>query len=141
MTERDIEDLKESTRRTDRIESEEAEEESDSEVEYTPIDEVVLRKNAEEDVSGLKEQTQRRDRIHTIDDEEVNLQPFEALDFEGEMYESVEEPYCGNCEFVTFRKHNGKPEPHCTEWGAKTRLDPGMVCSDYVPQGHVDGDD
>lgn len=137
MTERDLDELKERTRRSDRIESEEGEED-DGEVEYTPIDEVVLRENAREDVSGLKEQTQRRDRIHTVDDEEVNLQPFEELGFEGEPYDAVDEPYCGNCEFVTFRKHNGKPEPHCTEWGAKTSLDPGMVCPDYVPQGHAD---
>lgn len=138
MTERDLDDLKERTRRTDRIESQEVEEEDDGEVEYTPIDEVVLRENESEDVSGLKEQTQRRDRIHTIDDERVNLEPFESLGFEGEPYDSVEEPYCGNCAFVKFRKHNGKPQPHCTEWGAKTELSPGMVCKDYVPQGHAD---
>ncbi|MDY7082055.1 MAG: hypothetical protein SXQ77_06540 [Halobacteria archaeon] len=134
----EIDELKEKTKRTDRIDEGKEDEDAQSrkdELEYTPIEDVVLRKNAQEDVDGLKEQTKRTNRIEVEEDDEMNLQPFHELEFEGEEYEDLDDVYCGNCDHVTFKKHQGKPQPHCSKWDNKTRLEPNMVCPDYKPQG------
>ncbi|MDY6780601.1 MAG: hypothetical protein SV760_08675 [Halobacteria archaeon] len=133
----DIDDLKEKTQRDDRLtEDEDTEEEDEDELEYASVDEVVLRENAGEDVAELRKQTKRTNRIdnESEEEDEMELSPFEAFDFD-EVAEAVDDPYCGNCSSVTFRKRDGEPEPFCSKYDLKTKLESGMVCSDYEPQG------
>lgn len=134
----DLEDLKQRTTRDDRLDESEDEEEDDEEVAYTPIEDVVLRENAEQGVETLREQTERGGRVEVDEPDEVVLSPYEEL-FGGEFDDAVDDPYCGNCEHVTFRKHNGDPGPHCSFFDLKTRLESGKVCENYEPQTHGGG--
>ncbi len=131
----DLEELKEKTSRDDRL-SETAEEKEDGDEEpvaYTPVEDVVLRENADQGVKTLREQTERGERVDGDDEpDEAKLSPYDEL-FDDEVG-TVDDPYCGNCDHVTFRKHNGEPGPHCTQLDLKTRLESGMVCEDYEPQ-------
>lgn len=128
----DLEELKEKTSRDDRLSETEEEEDDEEAVSYTPVEDVVLRENAEQGVKTLREQTERSGRVEGDDEpDEVQLSPYEEL-FEEES--PVDDPYCGNCDHVTFRKHNGEPGPHCSFFDLKTRLESGMVCGDYEPQ-------
>jgi hypothetical protein len=131
----DLEELKEKTSRDDRLsETTDEEEEKDEPVAYTPVEDVVLRENAEQGVKTLREQTERGERVDSDDEpDEVELSPYDEL-FEDEFEGTVDDPYCGNCDHVTFRKHNGEPGPHCAYLDLKTRLESGMVCEDYEPQ-------
>lgn len=129
----DLEELKKKTSRDDRL-SETEEDDEEDEVAYTPVEDVVLRENAEQGVKTLREQTERSGRVEGDDEpDEVQLSQYEEL-FEEES--PVDDPYCGNCDHVTFRKHNGEPGPHCSFFDLKTRLESGMVCGDYEPQTH-----
>ena len=67
------------------------------------------------------------------EEDEMGLSPYEEL-FGDEYEDSIDDPYCGNCSHVTFRKHNGSPGPHCSFFDIKTRLESGMVCEEYEPQ-------
>jgi hypothetical protein len=127
----DLEELKEKTSRDDRL-SETEDDEDDEPVAYTPVEDVVLRENAEQGVKTLREQTERGERVEGDDEpDEAELSPYDEL-FDEEL--PVDDPYCGNCDHVTFRKHNGEPGPHCALLDLKTRLESGMVCEDYEPQ-------
>jgi len=133
----EIERLKEKTSRDDRL-SEGAEGngeaengEGDDERVYASVDEVVLRENAKEGVKTLREQTERESRLSGDDEpDEVILSEYEEIFDEP----PVDDPYCGNCEHVTFRKRDGSPSPHCSFLDLKTRLESGMVCEKYEPQ-------
>lgn len=134
----DIERLKEKTSRDDRLsegtdrngEKKDGIQEEDETV-YAPIEEVVLRENAKEGVKTLREQTERDSRLSDSDEpDEVELS--ECSDIFDEA--PVDDPYCGNCEHVTFRKRDGSPSPHCSLLDLKTRLESGMVCEKYEPQ-------
>jgi len=129
----DLEDLKRKTTREDRLGETEEEEDEEEEVAYTPVEDVVLRESAEQGIKRLREQTERSGRVENDEPEEMNLSPYEEL-FGGEYDDSVDDPYCGNCSHVTFRKHNGSPGPHCSFFDIKTRLESGMVCEEYEPQ-------
>lgn len=144
MTETDIEaeeirELKKKTSREDRLsEGPDAEElEAEEDVDYTPIDEVVLRENADKDIDALKRETTKGERVEEEDLEEADLHPYEEYDFEYDE-EAVQEPYCGNCEAIEFKKHKGDPRPHCSLHDSVTELKPGYVCGGYVPQGMDD---
>ncbi len=136
----EIRKLKKKTSRDDRLsedeasETDEAEAERDEDVDYTPIDEVVLRKNADKDIDALKRETERGERVDEDEAQEVDLHPYEEYDFDYDE-EAVEDPYCGNCESVEFKKHKGDPKPHCSLHDCVTSLKPGHVCGGYVPQG------
>jgi hypothetical protein len=133
----DLEELKKKTSRDDRLSEIEDGEEEEEETAYTPIEDVVLRENADQGVKTLREQTERSGRVEGEDEpDEAELLPYEEL-FDDET--PVEDPYCGNCDHVTFRKHNGEPGPHCSLLDLKTRLESGMVCGDYEPQTHGGG--
>jgi len=136
----DIEELKKKTSRDDRL-SETGDEngEEDEPDAYTPVEDVVLRENAEQGVKTLREQTERGERVEGDDEpDEVELSVYGEL-LDGDT-KTVDDPYCGNCDHVTFRKHNGEPGPHCSFHDLKTRLESGMVCGEYEPQmGGGDG--
>jgi hypothetical protein len=130
----DLEKLKEKTARDDRLgETEDDDEEDEEEVAYTPVEDVVLRENAQQGVETLREQTERGGRVEKEEEDEMKLSPYEEL-FGEEYDDSIDDPYCGNCSHVTFRKHNGSPGPHCSFFDIKTRLESGMVCEEYEPQ-------
>lgn len=129
----DLEKLREKTTREDRLGETEEEDDEEEEVAYTPIEDVVLRENADQEVKTLREQTERGGRVEKQEPDEMDLSPYEDL-FGDEDTESVEDPYCGNCEHVAFRKHNGSPGPHCSFFDIKTRLESGMVCEKYEAQ-------
>jgi len=129
----DLEDLKRKTTREDRLGETEEEEDEEEEVAYTPVEDVVLRESAEQGIKRLREQTERGGRVENDEPEEMNLSPYEEL-FGGEYDDAIDDPYCGNCSHVTFRKHNGSPGPHCSFFDIKTRLESGMVCEEYEPQ-------
>lgn len=69
----------------------------------------------------------------------VDLSPFHELDIDKEILEFAEEVYCANCRH--FRMHEGgsvpipADSPYCQFWEEETRVQGGMVCSEYVPQG------
>jgi hypothetical protein len=129
----DLEELREKTTREDRLGETEEEEDEEDEVAYTPVEDVVLRESAEQGIKRLREQTERGGRVENDEPEEMGLSPYEEL-FGGEYDDAVDDPYCGNCSHVTFRKHNGSPGPHCSFFDIKTRLESGMVCEEYEPQ-------
>jgi hypothetical protein len=131
----DLEELKEKTSRDDRLsETEDDDDEEDEPVAYTPVEDVVLRENADQGVKTLREQTERGERVEGDEEpDEVELSPYDEL-FEDAGGETVDDPYCGNCDHVTFRKHNGEPGPHCALHDLRTRLESGMVCGEYEPQ-------
>jgi hypothetical protein len=130
----DLEKLKEKTTRDDRLsETEDEKEEDEEEVAYTPVEDVVLRENAQQGVETLREQTERGERVENEEPDEMKLSSYEEL-FGDEYEDAVDDPYCGNCSHVTFRKHNGSPGPHCSFFEIKTRLESGMVCEEYEPQ-------
>jgi hypothetical protein len=130
----DLEKLKEKTARDDRLgETEDDDEEDEEEVAYTPVEDVVLRENAQQGVETLREQTERGGRVEKEEEDEMKLSPYEEL-FGDKYDDSIDDPYCGNCSHVTFRKHNGSPGPHCSFFDIKTRLESGMVCEEYEPQ-------
>ncbi|MFP4632158.1 MAG: hypothetical protein ACOCT0_00485 [Halobacteriota archaeon] len=138
MTELDQEELellKKKTTKDDRLAEETSEDEDEDDVDYTPIDEVVLRKNADKDIDALKRETSRGERVEEDDEEQaVELRPHEEFEFDfGD--EAVDDPYCGNCAAIEFEKHRGQPRPRCAENDCPTSLKPGHVCGDYVPQG------
>ena len=135
----DLEDLKQKTTRDDRLSETEEEEEEEDEVAYTPVEDVVLRENAKHGVETLREQTERTERVEKDEPDEMELSPYEEL-FGGEYDDAIDDPYCGNCEHVEFRKHNGSPGPHCSFFDLKTRLESGMVCEEYEPQTGDGGD-
>jgi len=136
----EIEKLKQKTTRDDRLSEtdEDEDEEEDEEVTYTPVEDVVLRENAKKGVKTLREQTERGERVENDEPDEMELSPYEEL-FGGEFDDAVDDPYCGNCSHVEFRKHNGSPGPHCSVFDLKTRLESGMVCEEYEPQTHGGG--
>lgn len=135
----EIRELKKKTSREDRLsEGPDAEElEADDDVDYTPIDEVVLRENADKDIDALKRETTKGERVEEEDLEEVDLHPYGDYDFDYDE-DAVEDPYCGNCEAIEFRKHKGDPKPHCSLHDSVTKLKPDHVCGGYVPQGMDD---
>ncbi|MCX2818308.1 hypothetical protein EGH25_02940 [Haladaptatus sp. F3-133] len=129
----ELEELREKTSRDDRLSETEEEDEDEEPVAYTPVEDVVLRENADQGVKTLREQTERGERVEGDDEPgEVVLSPYDEL-FD-EDAETVDDPYCGNCDHVTFRKHNGEPGPHCSLHDLKTRLESSMVCEEYEPQ-------
>ncbi|MFP4189148.1 MAG: hypothetical protein ACLFR5_07065, partial [Halobacteriales archaeon] len=120
----DLEELKEKTSRDDRLSETETNgedaDDDDEPVAYTPVEDVVLRENADQGVKTLREQTERGERVDGDDTvDEVELLPYDEL-FDDAGDETVDDPYCGNCDHVTFRKHNGEPGPHCAFRDLKT---------------------
>lgn len=70
----------------------------------------------------------------------VELSPVETLDIDPELVEFAPENYCANC--THFETQIGDIEeesdqiPYCQQWEDTTRVEPGMVCSEYVPEGY-----
>lgn len=134
MTDGDIENLRDSTTRGDRLE-ESPDEDGDGERAYASIEDVVLRESAGDDVAELRRQTERDDRVESTERDEVELSPVDAFDLPDEVLDAVDDPYCGNCSHVDFRKRDGEPTPICGAHDCPTRLESGMICGDYDPQG------
>ncbi len=131
----EIRELKKKTSIDDRLDEDaEAEDGKEADVDYTPIDEVVLRENVDKDIDALKRETTKGERVDEEETEEVDLHPYEEYDFEYDE-EAVEDPYCGNCEAIEFKKHKGDPKPYCSLHDDVTKLKPGYVCGGYTPQG------
>ncbi|XGI82884.1 hypothetical protein ACEU6E_06255 [Halorutilales archaeon Cl-col2-1] len=141
----DVDELREKTRKSDRIDegAEDDDEDGDSEdlgeIEYAGLDEVLVRDI--DSIEELREHTVRKDRIEKSDDgDEVELVSFDETGLEGEAYDSVGQHYCGNCAHVDFRKRHGETQVYCEKHEAETRVEKEMVCPDYVPQGFLETD-
>ncbi len=133
MTEQEIKDLKEKTQQTDRLSEKIEDEEEEEEREYTSIDDLVLRKNKNEDVNGLKEQTRRDNRV-TEKKEEKIVELSKADEIIDGSNDIINDPYCGNCEHIEFKKENGEPVPTCALHEMKTELKSGYICNEYDAQ-------
>lgn len=139
MTDDEVDGLRARTTRSDRLDEEGRNDDADDGEEervYASVEDVVLRQAADDDVEQLRRQT-RRDRRVEVDeeDEEVSLMPVEEAGLDDATLDAVDDPYCGNCAAVTFRKRDGEPTPICDVHDCPTRLESGMVCSEYDPQG------
>lgn len=130
-----LDSLRDSTDRGDRLDESADGDDGDDERAYASIEDVVLRESASDDVAELRKQTERDRRVETTERDEVELSPVDAFDLAEAVLDAVDDPYCGNCEHVDFRKRDGEPTPICGAHDCPTRLESGMICGEYDPQG------
>jgi hypothetical protein len=136
MSDHDLDSLRDSTDRGDRLQEDGGDDgEDEGERAYASITDVVLREAAGDDVAELRKQTERDRRVDVTETEEVELVPHETLELPDGTLDVVDDPYCGNCSAVAFKKRDGEPTPVCETHDCPTRLESGMVCGEYDPQG------
>lgn len=137
MTDPDLDSLRDSTDRGDRLQEGGSDDgdDSDGERAYASIEDVVLREAARDDVAELRKQTERDRRVDVTEEDEVDLVPYESLDLPDAVIDAVDDPYCGNCASVSFKKRDGEPTPICETHDCPTDLESGMICEEYDPQG------
>lgn len=72
----------------------------------------------------------------------VDLSPYHELDIDPEIIEFTQELYCANCTHVNFTEDEDIPSqermPYCDHWDDETRIESGMICAEYLPQGYLD---
>lgn len=70
----------------------------------------------------------------------IDLSPVVELDIDQELLDFASENYCANCthfkllESESIQGSDGIS--YCEYWDDETRIESGMICAEYVPQGY-----
>lgn len=70
----------------------------------------------------------------------VDLSPVDELDIDQVLLDFAPDRYCANCVHVLMQAEKSASEteslPYCEYWGEPTRVESGMICPEYLPQGY-----
>lgn len=72
----------------------------------------------------------------------VELSPVDELDIDQARLDFAPEHYCANCSHFELHESESIQDPdripYCAYWDETTRVESGMVCREYLPQGYTE---